>query len=111
MQTVMRNRIIRAVSELQHCGTIRAGGHVSANGMPDGARVVSFRVRPKRARTARTPPRSPFVMPRGEPGVVCPRSRYPNPSARDRGQRCKSPQVLLSVTFSAYSTKKLHVRT
>ncbi len=53
-------------------------------------------------------PRSPRDA-SGGPGLVCPRSRYLNPSARDRGQRCKSPQVLLSVSFSAYSTKTSRV--
>jgi hypothetical protein len=57
--------------------------------------------------TARTRTQSPFVMPSGDPGLVCPRSRYLDPSARDRGQRCKAPQVLLSVSCLTLSRKKL----
>ena len=66
--------------------------------------------RAKWDRTARTRTQAPFVMPLGDPGLVCPRSRYLNPSARDRGgRRCKAPQVLLSVSFSEYSMKELRV--
>jgi hypothetical protein len=53
----------------------------------------TVRVRAKWTGTARTRTQvPPFVMPSGDPGLVCPRSRYLNPSARDRGQRCSAPQ-------------------
>jgi hypothetical protein len=47
------------VSGLQHFRTIRAHGHFSAHGMPNGARVVSFRARAYGREGLRATPRSP----------------------------------------------------
>jgi hypothetical protein len=89
---------------------IHPGGHFFAHPTPNSRVVLSACAPNGRERPAHTRDQVPLRDAWGPASRMSPVSLL-IPSARDRGQRCQAPQVLLSVNFSAYSRKELHVRT
>jgi hypothetical protein len=74
--------------------------------MPNCALVFSVCGPNGRERPAHARDQVSLVMPSWGPASRLSPVSLPNPSARDRGQRCRAPQVLLSVSFPTRSRKK-----